>query len=531
MTSSANLATLGMIAGGLGLFLLGMGLMTDGLKLAAGPALRHILAHATRTRLHALGSGVLVTALVQSSSAVTVAAIGFVNAGLLALGPALWVLFGANVGTTTTGWVVALVGLKFKIEALAMPLVGLGALLRLTGEGRRRGALGTALAGFGLLFMGIALLQQAFSTPAAHIQLPTGDGVRALAAQLGMGVLMTVLMQSSSAAMAITLTAAQSGLMGLQGAAAVVIGANIGTTVTALLATLGATSNARRAAAAHVLFNLITATAALLMLPWWAAMLAGLARLLALPIDAAVQLALFHTLFNLLGVLLVWPLAAPLTRWLQQRFVAREEDEAKPRFLDDNVMAVPALALGALEQEVARTGALAVRMANAALQGEPTSALAHDQAVLTRLGQAMDRFVEGLGRAAMSRAASVRLAELLRVQRYHESSAEQALAAAALPALGTMTAELASAQAGFSQAARALLADKAAVQDAGAAAPPAALEAMESAYETLKSALLVAGADGRLSMHDMEQSLRRSSSLRRALQQIVKARQRLGRRP
>ncbi|HSQ71427.1 MAG TPA: Na/Pi symporter, partial [Rubrivivax sp.] len=123
---------MGPLAGGLGLFLLGMSMMTDGLKLAAGPALHRILAGATRTRWHALGSGVLVTAMVQSSSAVTVAAIGFVNAGLLGLPAALWVLFGANVGTTMTGWIVALVGLKFKIEALALPLVGAGVVLRLT---------------------------------------------------------------------------------------------------------------------------------------------------------------------------------------------------------------------------------------------------------------------------------------------------------------------------------------------------------------------------------------------------------------
>jgi phosphate:Na+ symporter len=141
----------GELVGGLGLFLIGMGLMTDGLKLAAGPALHRILVGATRTRAHALGSGILVT-------------IGFViNAGLLALGPALWVLFGANVGTTMTGWIVALVGLKFKVELLAMPLVGLGALLRLTGDWRRSGAIGTALAGFCMLFMGIALLQQGFA--------------------------------------------------------------------------------------------------------------------------------------------------------------------------------------------------------------------------------------------------------------------------------------------------------------------------------------------------------------------------------
>ncbi|MCB1982800.1 MAG: Na/Pi symporter, partial [Rhodoferax sp.] len=160
------------LAGGLGLFLLGMTMMTDGLKLAAGPALERVLTRATRTRWHALTSGALMTAVVQSSSAVTVAAIGFVNAGLMTLAPALWVLFGANVGTTMTGWIVALVGLKFKIEALALPLVGLGAVLRLTGSGRRHGAIGTAVAGFGLLFMGIGLLQQNFAGLAGQLSLP-----------------------------------------------------------------------------------------------------------------------------------------------------------------------------------------------------------------------------------------------------------------------------------------------------------------------------------------------------------------------
>ena len=139
--------SLSLLAGGLGLFLLGMGMMTDGLKQAAGQALHNILASATRTRWHALGSGALVTAMVQSSTAVTVAAIGFINAGLLGLAPALWVLFGANIGSTMTGWLVALVGLKFKIEAFALPLVGLGMLLRLTGASQRRGAIGTAVAG------------------------------------------------------------------------------------------------------------------------------------------------------------------------------------------------------------------------------------------------------------------------------------------------------------------------------------------------------------------------------------------------
>lgn len=519
--------TLGTMAGGLGLFLLGMGLMTDGLKLAAGPALHRILAGATRTRAHALGSGLLVTALVQSSSAVTVAVIGFVNAGLLALGPALWVLFGANVGTTMTGWIVALVGLKFKIEVLAMPLAGLGALLRLMGEGRRSGAIGTALAGFGLLFMGIALLQQAFAGLAGQINLPQGEGVLVVLAQLGIGLLMTVLMQSSSAAMAITLTAAQGGLIGLQGAAAVVIGANIGTTVTALLAVIGATPNARRAASAHVVFNLLTGLVALLLLPWLIAALGLLREALNLPADPATELALFHTVFNLIGVLLMWPLAGQLTRWLQQRFRVREEDEAQPQFLDETILAVPTLALDALAREVSRTGQVALRMTQAALTGAAAATLKTDQAVFASLDTAIERFVERLRSASMTQLSSARVAVLLRIQRYHEAAAEAALAAAAIPLLRPADARLTAADAAFAAAASALLlrCDPSVAPDA--IGLDADLAAMEARYEDLKVDLLAAGAAATLALTDMELALRRCSALRRALQQLHKSRRRL----
>lgn len=521
------LPALSTLAGGLGLFLLGMGMMTDGLKLAAGPALHRILAGATRTRAHALGSGMLVTALVQSSSAITVAAIGFVNAGLLALGPALWVLFGANVGTTMTGWIVAMVGLKFKVEALAMPLAGLGALLRLTGEGRRSGAIGTALAGFGLLFMGIALLQQAFSGLAGQISLPQGDGPLAVLAQLGIGLLMTVLMQSSSAAMAITLTAAQGGLIDLQGAAAVVIGTNIGTTVTAMLAAIGATPNARRAASAHVVFNLLTGVVALLLLPWLIGALGQAREALDLPPDPATKLALFHTTFNLLGVLLMWPLAAQLTRWLQQRFRACEEDEAQPQFLDDTVLAVPTLALDALAREIARAGQVAVRMTRSALAGASAATLKTDHAIFASLDGAIERFVERLRAVTMSEVVSARLAELLRIQRYHEAGAEQAVAAAVLPPLSPADASLAAATAAFAAAADALLARGDPHGPMDVAAMDADSGTMELRYEDVKAALLAAGADARLALTDMEQALRRCSALRRAAQQLHKSMRRL----
>lgn len=528
--------------GGLGLFLLGMSMMTDGLKLAAGPALTHILAAATRTRWHALGAGMLVTALVQASGAVTVATIGFVNAGLLGLAPALWVLFGANVGTTMTGWIVALVGLKFDIQMLALPLIGVGVVLKLTGERSRRGALGGALAGLGLLFLGIAMLQSAFGGLAGQVTLPQGEGALAVLAQVGVGLAMTVLMQSSSAAIAIALTAAQGGLIPLHGAAAVVIGANIGTTVTAVLATLGATPNARRAAAAHVLFNALTGLVALALLPWLVAELARGAERLGMGGDVAAVLALFHTCFNLLGVVLMWPLADRLARWLGQRFRAREEVQGQPRYLDDNVLAVPELAVQALESEVARAGALAAGMVRRALEGAPRDALDGDGAVFASLDQAIIDFAARLGRSPMMQASSERVAQVLRLHRYHETAAEQAQIGAGLraveagtgpraalapapeadaaarggPALPQQGTVLGRVQAGWCRLAQNLLTAR------GAAATPAR-GAMETGYQDMKAALLRAGAAGAIGLDPMEEALRRWSALRRAVQQLDKA--------
>ncbi|PKO31129.1 MAG: Na/Pi cotransporter family protein [Betaproteobacteria bacterium HGW-Betaproteobacteria-9] len=522
-------SSLSMLLGGLGVFLIGMGMMTDGLKQAAGPALHNILANATRTRWHALGSGAMVTALVQSSTAVGVAAIGFVNAGLLGLAPALWVVFGANVGTTMTSWIVALVGLKFKVEALALPLVGLGALLKLTGQHQRSGALGTALAGFGLLFLGIGLLQTSFEGLSDQMTLPQGNDALSVLAQLGIGLAMTVLMQSSSAAMTITLAAAQSGMLGPQGAAAVVIGANVGSAVTTALAGIGATPNARRTALAHVMFNLLTGTVALLLLPWLVSAI-GMARdLLELPHDPATQLALFHTTFNVLGVVLMWPLADGLTRWLLQRFRAREEDEAKPRFLDDNVLVVPALALDALEREVARFGQLCVRIAGAVLTGAAPVALVGDRTAMTQLDAAVESFAERLSRSALSKVASERLAELLRIHRYYKTCADQAQTAAPLqppedPALlAHQQAFVAALQRIFSRHDRGL--------EANGETPAVDEVPMEQAYQSLKAAVLVSAAAGALPLARMETSLGQYSALRRAAQQAAKAREHLHLKP
>jgi phosphate:Na+ symporter len=520
-----SLSMIGTLAGGVGLFLLGMSLMTDGLKLSAGSALKRILARSTETRLRGLGSGILVTALVQSSSAVTVAAIGFVNAGLLSLAGTMWVLFGANVGTTMTGWLVALVGLKFKIEVLALPMIAVGMLLRLTGNGGRRAGLGTALAGFGVLFLGIELLQSGFASLSADVALPRGHGVFGILLLLGVGVGLTVLMQSSSAALAIVLTAAQGGLLAAEGAAAMVIGANIGTTVTAVLASIGATSNAKRAAAAHILFNLLAGVVAFALLPFLLFALEGLRNWLAIESTPAAALALFHTAFNVLGVLLIWPLAPRLARFLQSRFRTAEEDEAQPRYLDQTVMQVPALALDALEREVQRLGGISLRMLRRAeipIYGARAE-LEQDSRIVQRLNQTIADYIAHLGRAGMTPESAARLPELLRVARYYEVTAELVEEVAHLLADKTepLQSESTSHLRHQMQALLSLIDPQVQVVDIAAMAEP--VREFEAAYQQLKRALLAEGASGRLAVADMDVYLHAASAMHRAYGQMLKA--------
>jgi phosphate:Na+ symporter len=521
-----TLALIGGLAGGVGLFLLGMGLMTDGLKLAAGPALERILANSTKTRLRGLASGITVTALVQSSSAVTVAAIGFVNAGLLNLSQALWVLFGANVGTTMTGWLVAFAGLKFKIEAVALPLVGIGMILRLTGERDRRGALGMALAGFGVLFLGIDMLKETFSGLSADFHLPDGSDPIDVLTLVLIGSALTVLMQSSSAALAVALTAAQGGLIAAQGAAAVVIGANIGTTVTALIAAVGATANAKRAAAAHILFNVLTGIVALLLLPWLFAFLGILRAWLRLDETPAAKLALFHTLFNVLGVVLIWPLADRLTRFLEVRFRSAEEELGRPRYLDKTVLAVPTLALDALAGEIRHLGKLSLTTVRSAAEEStrPSSALARDRQIVTRINAAIADFITQLNRSGMAPESAARLPELLRLARYYESAADFAREASeAVAEAGASMAEDAPAAADFRDRVLTLLGTLDPEAPADADARAVAYRATQDAYQVLKAHWLAAGARGDIPVSVMDARLRAASALRRALEQAAKA--------
>lgn len=330
------------IIGGIGLFLLGMSLLTDGLKEVAGDSLRRRLLQATRTPLKAFLSGALVTMLVQSSSATTIAVIGFVSAGLLTFPQALGLVFGASLGTTGTSWIVAWIGLKIKVGLYALPFVGIGALIRLLGRGRWA-AVGTSLAGFGLIFLGINTLQTGMQDLAAYIDLAAlpNQGVLGVLVALILGLVMTVILQSSSAAVATTLTALDAQAINLHQAAAIVIGASVGTTVTGALAALGASTSAKRTALSHVAFNAATGAIALVLLPWFI-------RFMLWTEDHwhfgnAAALAAFHTVFIALGAMIFLPFVGHFSRFIE--WLIPDHGPRLTRHLDRHLLATPAFAL------------------------------------------------------------------------------------------------------------------------------------------------------------------------------------------
>jgi phosphate:Na+ symporter len=312
--------------GGIGLFLLGMVLLTDGIKVFAGTALREILKKYIRGPISGMVTGTGLTALLQSSSATMLTTIGFVSAGLITFPQALGVIFGANLGTTSTGWLVSILGFKLSIGAAALPLIFVGAMLRLLTKGRVS-ALGTAIAGFGLLFFGIGMMQEGMGGLSARIDVASfaGEGIGGILTLVLVGIVMTVVMQSSSAAMAITLAALHTGGIDVTQGAAMVIGQNVGTTVTAAMAAIGATNAARRTALAHILFNILTGFIALGLFPLF---VWGVHRyeVSSGNVAGVAVLAGFHTAFNIVGVAVFLPAVGHFAR-LVERLVPEHRSE------------------------------------------------------------------------------------------------------------------------------------------------------------------------------------------------------------
>lgn len=345
-----NLTILLQAIGGLGLFLLGMIVMTDGLRGIAGNTIRSAMMRFTRNPLSGTITGAVGTAILQSSSATIVAAVGFVGAGLLAFPSALGIVFGANIGTTVTGWIVALVGFKLQLGLLALPLVFVGALLHLFGR-RRLAMFGYCIAGFGLIFTGISTMQESLSglKDALSFEQFSGATWSGRVQLLLLGVVFTTITQSSSAGVAAVLTAVFTDLIDFQQAAALVVGMNIGTTFTVALATIGGSVNAKRTGFSHVIFNLIVSLAALFLIdPYtyaWERLAPG-----RLSLDPELAVVAFHTGFNAIGAAVFLPFTYPYAD-----FIRRIIPATRPQFTDEldmRLLEQPSLALTALQQSV-----------------------------------------------------------------------------------------------------------------------------------------------------------------------------------
>jgi phosphate:Na+ symporter len=304
------------ILGGLCLFLYGMKIMSGGIQQAAGPRMQKILAFMTGNRLAAVLTGCTVTAIIQSSSATTVMVVSFVNAGLLTLNQAIGVVMGANIGTTITAWIVSLVGFSINLSTLALPAVGAGFILGVLKWKHRD--LGEAVLGFGLLFLGLDFLTRSMPglSPElfSFIDSLSGLGMVSLLIGTAVGMVMTLITHSSSASTAIMLTMAHSGMLAFPMAAAMILGANIGTTVDAALAAIGTKAAARQTALVHVLFNVIGTVWALIFFTPLCALVDWIT-----PGDSggpliSAHLAMFHTMFNVLNTILFFPFVNPFAR-------------------------------------------------------------------------------------------------------------------------------------------------------------------------------------------------------------------------
>lgn len=362
------------ILGGVGLFLLGMTVMTDGLKALAGSSLRTVLGKAAATPLSGAFWGGIITLLVQSSSAVTMTTIGLVNAGLLTFPQGLGLVFGANVGTTGTGWLVALIGVRVSLSAYALPLIFIGALTKLLAGGRIASA-GSALAGFALVLYGLTTLQQGMGGLAESLNpsdLPAVIGMPGIGWAAGwgglfilivVGLAMTAVMQSSTAAIAVTIAAFYAGAVSLEQGTALIIGQNIGTATSSAMAAIGASVTAKRLALAYVLFKLIAAVIAILAFPLTVTLMARLTA----SADGTTLLAAYHTAYNVVGVAVLLPATQWFTRVVERILPSKET--ALERALDPSALSNPVIAVETARRVVADI--LGTTAASAASGGVP----------------------------------------------------------------------------------------------------------------------------------------------------------------
>ena len=345
------------------MFLYGMSLMSTGLQKAAGTGLRKLIASITSNPFKGVLTGLGVTAAIQSSSATTVMVVGFVNAGLLTLTQAIGVIMGANIGTTMTAWIIAVFGFKADISALAVPLMALGFIFSVSKKDKLRN-ISELIIGFSLLFLGLSLMKSSVpdlrQTPEVleFITSWSGHGFASVLLFLALGTVLTLILQSSSATVALTLIMLNMGWIQFDMAAAMVLGENIGTTITANIAAAVGSVNAKRAALAHTVFNLFGVVWALAIFHPFINFVQWLVSLMG--VDEATAtiygISMLHTTFNLLNtLLLVWftkPIARLVTVLVKDKAPQEDASEGGIRYLDYGLVSTPELALAESSKEI-----------------------------------------------------------------------------------------------------------------------------------------------------------------------------------
>ena len=342
------------IAAGVAILLFGMIMLEEGFRVFTKGPLKSILKKATDKLYKSIGLGAIVTAFIQSSSLVSVITISFISAGLISLAGGIGLIFGANIGTTATAWLVAGFGLKVKISALAMPMLVFGIIFSFQKKVSFKG-IGNVLAGLGFFFLGIHYMKEGFDVFKEYIDLTqyAVSGFLGVIIYTGLGIVITTILQSSSATLALILTALAAGQIEYENALALAIGANIGTTITAILGSVGSNIAGKRLAGAHLVFNVITGIIALLFIYPLSDLVNYLANAFGISAtDFTLKLALFHTIFNIIGVLIMIPFIKKLERVLLRFFKEKvDKDIDEPKYLNEAVLEFPGSAISALINE------------------------------------------------------------------------------------------------------------------------------------------------------------------------------------
>ncbi len=342
------------VAAGVAIFLFGMVFLEDGFKIFSGGMLEKILRKSTDNTFKSIGFGAFITSVMQSSSLVSVLTISFLGAGLIELGQGIGIVFGANIGTTTGAWLMAGFGLKVKIAAYAMPMLVFGIILIFQKAKSLKG-IGYILAGLGFLFLGIHYMKDGFEAFKNTIDLTKFEvaGYKGIFLFTGIGIFATVIMQSSHATLMLILAALATGQISYENALALAIGANVGTTITAIIGSLSSNINGKRLAAAHLIFNVITGIIAIVFIYQLMNAVDYISSLLGITsTNHTLKLAVFHTIFNVIGVLVMLPFIGKLEKFLLKVLKEKEDkDIDEPKFLNESVLEFPETAISSLLNE------------------------------------------------------------------------------------------------------------------------------------------------------------------------------------